>query len=317
MKRLFHRSAGILAAGLTAMIVCSSAGASELRPMNLAATTFLDGGGAPPGAIWMTYLQFIQGKSLVDNNGKVVPGQAKMNIMADLNQVFWLTPVKFAGANLGLNAIVPVSATSVRGTVPYGFPPPALSADLGGVGDPTIGAALQWNNTKIGPVPFFHRLEMDVFLPWGKYDPHVMINPGMNYTTVELYYAFTTFLSPKIETSWRLHYGVNGENKDVEVAPGGPVTIKPGRYFHVNGAASYQVTNQWRAGVAYYYLQQLSDNELNGVTQPGTKERAMGAGPGVAYVTKDLLFMFSRTTDFDVRNRFKGATTTLQLIHEF
>jgi hypothetical protein len=182
---------------------------------------------------------------------------------------------------------------------------------------PTVGVALQWNDTKIGPVPFFHRLEADVYLPWGKYDPHVMVNPGMNYATLEVYYAFTTFLSPKIETSWRWQYGVNGENKDFEQTIGQPLTQKIGRYFHVNGAASYQVTKAWRVGAAGYYLQQLTDNELAGVRQSGSKERAAAIGPGVAYVTPELLLMLTRTTEFNVRNRFKGDTTTLQIIHKF
>lgn len=282
-----------------------AAEAYSQRPLNLGATTIFDGGGATPGLIWMPYVQLLDARKALDKDGQTIPGNGKFTALSNLNQLFYLSPLKLAGAFVALDLIVPVSVTSAKGTIG----PVPITANTGGIGDPSFGVALQWNDTKLFGAPFFQRVEANVFAPWGKYDQTFMINPGQNFTTVEGYYAFTMFLSKKLETSWRLHYTWNGEN---------PATkMQAGPLFHANYDVSYQVLPKLRVGAAGYVLQQLADDRLDGARQPDSKERAFAAGPVLGYITPAFMAMVTHQEEFGVRNRFQGASTTLQLIYKF
>ncbi len=274
-------------------------------PLNLSATTFLDGGGAPPGFFLMEYVQFINGEKAVDNNGRSIPGGGRVNVLVSLHQFYYLSPLKLWGANVGLDVLAPVSATTVRGNLG----PIPISANTAGLGDVAIGPALQWNDTKIKGIPIFQRWEMYTVLPSGKYAKSFIVNPGSNIHTYETYYAFTTFLSPRIETSWRIQYAFHSENKETQ--------IKPGQVLHVNYAFSYGLTQKWRLGAAGYVLQQLNDDELNGFKIAGSKEKGYAAGPGLVYLGGAASIMCSHVTEFGGRNRFQGSRTTLQIINRF
>lgn len=286
-------------------ILPPAAAAYSQRPLNLGATTIFDGGGSPPGLLWMNYVQLVSAKKAADKDGRSIAGNGQFTALADLNQFFYLSPLKVGGANLAFNLIIPVSAPAVKGTLG----PVPLSANTAGLGDPTFGLALQWNDTKLFGAPFFHRAEVDVFAPWGKYDKDLMINPGQNFTTLEGYYAFTMFLPCDLETSWRLHYTWNSQNPDTK--------RKAGPLFHANYDLSYKVLPKLRVGAAGYILQQLADDTLDGVTQPDSRERAFAAGPVIGYMGQGLMAMLSYQMEFGVRNRFQGSQSTLQLIHKF
>jgi hypothetical protein len=275
------------------------------RPLNLGATTIFDGGGANPGLIWMSYVQMVDGRQAVGNDGRALPGSGQFTALSNLNQFFYLSPLKFAGAFVALDVIVPVAVTSVKGSV-NSMP---LTANTGGLGDPTFGVALQWSDAKLFGAPFFQRVEADVYAPWGKYDPSFTINPGQNFTTLEGYYSFTMFLSKDIETSWRLNYTANGENPANKV--------EAGPLFHANYDVSYKVLPKLRVGAAGYFLQQLSDDTLNGASQPGSRERAFAAGPDLGYITPGLMVMLTHQQEFFDRNRFSCDQTTLLLTYKF
>lgn len=275
-------------------------------PLNFGATSFLDGGGAPSGLYGVQYVQFINGEKAIGNDGNVIPGDAKLDVLVSLTQVYYLSKCKFLGAYVGFDSLIPVAAPTLQGNLG----PIPLTNNTAGIGDLAIGPALQWNDTKIaGKIPFFHRAEVYVILPTGKYDQSKAANPGSNITTWEGYYSFTTFLSPKLETSWRFLYALNGENPDTHK--------KPGQLFHLNYAFSQEITSEWRLGISGYYLQQTTEDRDNNKKGNGTKERAYAAGPGVAYVGQGLTFMLTHPIEFGVRNRFEGSRTTLQLIHKF
>ncbi|MDD5657341.1 MAG: transporter, partial [Elusimicrobia bacterium] len=214
----------------------ATAGAFGQRPLNLGSTTVFDGGGAPPGLLWMTYVQLVSADRALDQDGRAIPGGARMSALSNLNQLFYLSPLKLAGAYLGLNVIVPLAAPSVQGALG----PAPLSANTAGLGDPTFGLALQWNDRRLFGVPLQHRLEADVFAPWGKYDERFTVNPGQNFTTLEGYYAFTLSPSRRLEASGRLHYAWNTENAATK--------RRAGPLFHANLDASYAVLPMLRAG---------------------------------------------------------------------
>jgi hypothetical protein len=274
-------------------------------PVNLTATTFLDGGGAPSGWYLVEYVQFVEGREARDRKGNKLPGDARVNVLAHLNQIYYQSSVKILGGYLAGQVLLPVVTPSAKGSIG----PIPITANTGGLGDIVAGPALQWNDSKLFGAPFFHRFEVDFTFPTGKYDKNMSVNSGSNILTVDPYYAFTWFPSRNLETSFRLWYAFHGENDETKV--------KPGRLFHMNYAASYQAHPRLRLGAAGYYLQQTTEDEVAGVKSSGSKERAFALGPGLVYMGQGLTAMLSHPVEFGVRNRFKGSRTTLQLIHKF
>ncbi|MGQ0644510.1 MAG: SphA family protein [Elusimicrobiota bacterium] len=295
---------GWLISGLILAAFACPSHAFNQPPVNLSATTFLDGG-APPGIYYLNYVLFVEGRKAKDSEGNVIPGGAEANVLVQLNQLYLLSPYKLLGGNVGLDIVVPVVAPTVKG----GIGPVPLTANTAGMGDWVIAPALQWDGKSLFGGPLFQRVEFLVTLPTGKYDKNKLVNPGSNLLTLEPYYSFVWLFHPKWETSWRLFYAFHGENDDTKT--------RPGRLFHANWAVSRQVSPRLRLGAAGYGLQQTTEDEVNGVDAMNSKERAFAAGPGLFYTSQGLMLALSHPVEFGVRNRFQGRRTTLQFIHRF
>lgn len=279
-----------------------TANAFNQPPTNFSATTFLDA--APPGLYYMNYFLFIDGNKAVDKSGETIPGNGRVNAITQLNQIAYVSPVRFLGANVGGEVVVPVVAATGKGSVG----PNLLTNNTAGVGDLVVGPFLMWYG-KLFDKPLMQRFELDFIFPTGKYDKNMAINPGANLHGIEPYYSFVWMFSDRWETSWRLFYMKSSENKDTH--------IKPGDLFHLNYAVSYSVLPKLRVGAAGYMLTQLSEDEFNGVKLVDSKEKAMAVGPGLVYMGQGFTMMLSHPVEFGVRNRFQGSRTTLQIIHKF
>jgi hypothetical protein len=285
-------------------------------PMNHSITTFLDGG-APQGFYYMNYSILTKGKTPMDQDGNEVPGGAKVNALVSSHQFYYISTAKFLGGNLALDVILSLSAVTSKGQLPV--PPPAppgnffpVTSNTAGMADTIIGPALVWNGGTLLGGPFFQRFELQTTFPTGKYEKDNTINPGSNLTTFNPYYSAVWMFGPKWETSWRFYYAIHSTNKDDVRGP-----VKPGQAAHLNYAVSREVLPKWRLGVAGYYLQQLTEDKINGVKVDNSKERVISAGPGFVYMGQGLTAMFSYPLEFSVENRFKGSRATLQLIHKF
>lgn len=290
----------------------TSVSAFNQPPMNHSITTFLDGG-APEGFYYMNYSILTRGETPVDKNGNEIPGGAKVNALANSHQFYYISPAKFLGGNVALDLIVSVSGVTSKGTLPTpqgSFMP--VESNTAGMADLIVGPALVWNQGTLFKGPLFQRVELQTTIPTGKYDKDNAANPGSNLTTFNPYYSVVWLFQPKWETSWRFYYAQHSTNDEDLRGP-----VQPGRAFHLNYAVSREVLPKWRLGMAGYYLQQLTEDTINGAKQIGSKERVMSAGPGFVYLGQGLTAIFSYPIEFSVENRFKGSRATLQLIHKF
>jgi hypothetical protein len=276
-------------------------------PLNMSATTFLDGG-APRGVYYLNYSIFVNGDKAFTGDGKKIPGDGQVNVLTQLHQFYYHSPLQLLGGDVGLMVAVPVVALTAKGSL--GATP--LSGDTAGLGDVVFAPAIQWDHGSLMGNPVFYRAEFDVTLPTGRYNKDGGIDPGSNLVTYNPYVSVVWLFQPKWETSWRFFYAHHSTNKD---HPFG--TVKPGQAVHLNYAVSREVFPKWRLGVAGYYLQQLKNDTINGVKERNTKERVVSAGPGLAYLGQGLTAMVSYPIEFSVENRFRGSRATLQIIHKF
>ncbi len=273
----------------------------QLPPLNFGLTNVLD---QPPGPglYLFEYIQAYEASTFTNGNGdEIFPGE-KLDLLLAFNQLIWVSKHQIVGGFFGLDFIEPVVTINTNGAF--------LTSNPNHFGDPVIGPFIQWFNHKLFGMPYLHRFELDVTVPAGSYSKSFTLNPGSNIWTIEPYYAFTLFFTPKLSTSWRLHYTYNGENDDTKV--------KPGQAFHFNYSLEYEVVKDLRLAIAGYYLKQFSESEKNGATIPDSEEQVFAVGPAIFWSPPGKLVIGLKTAfETSAENRPEGTRTTLRFIWKF
>jgi hypothetical protein len=133
---------------------------------------------------------------------------------------------------------------------------------------------VRWAPKKIGNDVFVYRAMIDVGVPTGKYSASRPVNLGNHFVVVDPYYAFT-YEREKVELSARVHYLWNSTNNDPFI--GFRIeNMQPGQAVHINYATSYELFKNVRLGFNGYWLQQLTNHEINGVAIPNSKGKHCG-----------------------------------------
>jgi hypothetical protein len=295
---------------LALTLICFTAPATAFNQplgINLGFTNFIDGASPGPGWYWTEYFQLIHATELND-----VPfplsDDVELDVFVNLNQFIYQSDVKFLGGNPGLDVIIPLVDIDVEHFLVDGVTQGLNGQD--GFGDILIGPFMQWGPHMVFNRPFFQRFEFQVTAPTGENDSDVALNPGANVWTINPYYAFTYFITPKLTTSWRIHYLWSEENDDTD--------IQAGQAIHFNYALAYAVSDTVRLGVAGYYLNQLEEDEFDGHNVDDSEEEVFAIGPGLVWhITKDLTFMSAINWETHAENRPEGVRTTFRLIWKF
>ncbi len=324
----------ILLAAAFSLFAGTSAHANDLPAVNLGFTSFLDGGPpSGPGWYFQEYLHFYQGDGLKDDGGDAVlaptPGGLKehnADAFVAMQQLLYQsnTPLVM-DAKWGINFMLPIVKLDVSPGDSL-----AIQANDKGLGDLLVGPFLQWDPI-MGPngPKFMHRIEFSMIFPTGKYDADHELNPGSNHFSFNPYWAGTLFISPRWTASWRLHYLWNAENDDPskrtrfairQARPDLPVNdIRPGQAVHLNFSTAYEVLpKQLRLGINGYYLNQLTDTEVDGEELSGRKQEVFAIGPGaVWHVTPETHVFANLYFETEARNRPEGTRLNLRLVHHF
>lgn len=317
-SRLFHLAVVaicLLSTGLP------SALAYDLPSVNLGFTSFLDGGPpSGPGLYFSQYFQYIRGDRLTNSNGDdLLPSFAdeELNVFVSLSQLIYQSnQCLLLGGKWGLDLIVPIVGTDLS----YGGSGPFPQDNGAGLGDILIGPFLQWDPVmgRSGPL-FMHRIEFQMIFPTGKYSSDREVNPGSNFFSFNPYWAGTLFLTPRWEVSTRIHYLWNAENSDPNRAYLGADDSQAGQAIHLNFASSYEVIEKrLRVGLNGYYLKQITDTEVDGHGLSGSREQALGIGPGLVFhCTKDTHFFMNLYFEPLAENRPEGQRFNFRLVHHF
>ena len=270
----------------------------QLPTVNLGFTSFEDGF-AGPGLLLEEFPDVYTSGTLKDSRGATVPGSNTLTSISTTSHIAYVSTKRLFGAWIGGEILVPIVDVDVklaRGP----------DATVRGFADPILGPlALQWAPKKVAHGIFVHRAVFDLTIPIGKYSDQRPVNIGNNFVTINPYYAFTCEWKRKVEVSSRLHYLWNSVNSDPFVGFG-IKNMQPGQAFHANYAASYEVLKDFRVGFNGYWLQQLTDHQINGEDVPNSKERTVGLGPGIQFGGNGLTARVNSYIETDVRNRPAG-----------
>ena len=314
------RSRFTCALALGVSLCTASVQAYELPSINLGLTSFVDGTPPPDGAGFyiMSYLQPYSADHFKDAHGQdMALPLSEVRVLPFINQFVYQSDVSVAGAKLGGMLLLP---SLLSASLNDGVNGQILGKASTGMGDPVVGAFLQWNPVMGAQGPqFSHRVELDLTLPMGQYDKTKGLNPGANATSIEAYWSGTAWIAPKWTASARVFYLWNGKNNDplssrfTQYGIADAKDFQAGQAAHANLALDYELTPQWRIGMAGYWLQQLTETKVNGQSLSGSKEHVVGFGPGVMYSfsAKDHL-VFNHYTETAARNRTEGQRMTLR-----
>ena len=308
MLRVKGRRAGLLLSLLLAVFFDAATANPavaqvQLPTVNLGDTNFEDAFGTP-GWLLEEFPGGYSASEVKDSKGKTVPGSNRVTTYSTTSHVVFASRKRFLRGWIAGEALLPLVDVDLQ--LANG-----PDSRVRGIGDPTIGAGLQWAPKKIGNGVFAHRAMIDVGVPTGKYSDSRPVNLGNHFLVVDPYYAFT-YERKKVELSARLHYLWNSTNNDPFIGFG-IKDMQPGQAFHINYATSYELVKNVRLGFNGYWLQQITDHEINGVAIPNSRERTVGLGPGIQLGGQGIWFRVNSYIETDVRNRPSGVKVTLRI----
>ena len=320
-EKTFHRkkrratvTRKVLAAiiGLTLFLCAGYAPAADyvhLPPVNLGVTNFQDGI-AFPGLIVAEFIGYYHAGQFNDHQGDKIPGSNEITTLSATTQIAYLSKVRLLGGFVGAEIILPLVDIDMNTS----FSPKDRER---GVGDLIVNPfALQWTDHKLFGMPYFHRFLFSIALPTGDYDRNRAVNAGSNIFSINPYYAFTIIPTDKLELSARLNYLWNSKNDEPFVRMGAE-DIQPGQAFYANYAASYEVVKDVRLGINGYFLQQLTEDKVDGHSQSDSKERVFGIGPGIQFRGNMVSLHLNGYFETGAENRPEGAKVIFRISKVF
>ena len=375
-SKILHLLSGCLAAAAALGPATATAANQEPAGINLGATSFLDGFGRnEEGFTYLVYAQYARSREITGDDGNPLtvcnapegchPGGVSaipvfkdptLDVYVLVNQLAYTLPEKLFNdsAHLGINFILPfvvfdssfgsITAADVGKTLAT-----PLSDNGAGFGDLTFGPFMQFRPLMAGGRPVFsNRVELDLIVPIGKYDPQKDINQGANFWSFNPYWAATVMPLPHLEISARFNYLYNFKNYrpalgrlyGLEEQPqnavgSGLASAQAGQAGWVNFTMSYEVLHLFGVqsprvyvGANGYYFQQFNldrweyfdGSSVSGknVYNDDGKARVLGIGPGslIELGPHDRLYanVYLQTL---VRNRADATVFNLHWTHGF
>jgi hypothetical protein len=282
----------------------------SLPPLDLGATSFLDGVGGP-GVFSQEILSPYHAGRINGPNSTQLPGANSVDSFAAITEFAFTTRTKFLGAWYGGEILLPAVHVDVDTDL-------GIRGKPNGIGDLIFSPLLlQWSEHKLFGKSIFQRLHVVEFiLPTGSYRRDRAVNIGSNLLTVNPQYAFTVFLTPHLETTARLHYLWNSKNSSPAPAFNAS-SIQPGQAVHFNASISYALHPRLRAGVAGYYLKQITDSRIGDRSLPGSREQVGGIGPGLLVNTGIVDIFVHAFFETGAENRPQGTRVVIRIAKVF
>ena len=282
--------------GLTLTCVKSSVAAESAKSVYLLGSNAQMSGFAPaPGAYFYDLNYFYSGTASGEAaNGVLLPGVGDVEVSARLSlesiavitvpTFLWVPESPVLGGRIGFGVLAPIGWQQVDATVvataalmlPDGSQYPigasfGLDDNTTAFGDPLLTAFIGWDAGN-----WHSKISGLLNVPIGSYDKQNIVNMGFNRWAFDASGAVTWF-DPTIgfEVSLAAGFTFNGENPDTD--------YRTGTEFHVEYALMRHFADQFSAGVAGYYYDQISADSGEGAILGGFEGQVAAIGPNLTY----------------------------------
>lgn len=255
----------------------------------------------PPGTYGMVYAGHMEFDKVRNSSGNTVsPPDFNIKVNVVSPRLIWVTPTMVGGASLAFHAIVPLLDSKITAG--------GNSQSKSGIGDITLGAALGWHHSQ----SLHTLLALDVFAPTGDYNKNDMMNLGRNHWAIQPLYGVSYINPTGFNADLKAMYTFNFRNNDSAQGNG---KYQDGQEFILDYAAGYGLGNGWTLGVGGYYLKQVTNDKLDGVSVANSKAQSFALGPSVRYDSGKGWFVTAKyTQDGNVKNYTEGKAYWLKVV---
>ncbi|HUC86315.1 MAG TPA: transporter [Candidatus Acidoferrales bacterium] len=252
-----------------------------------------------PGWYLRDYNVFYTADTLDDASGHSV-GPANFNVFtyAQVPRLIWVTPLKFLGADVGVNALLPLVYQDVKAG-PY-------TSSTFGVGDPLVDGFMSWHLKQ-----FDFLAAGGVWVPMGDSSAPPTTDAGLGYWTGMLTLGGTWYMDA--EKTWAIsllnRYEINSEQRDTDITPGNGYTLEWG--------LSKRIAKSIEVGAAGYYQRKVTTDRGPGASSDEDSVAAIGPEIDAVIPKIDWHVSLRYLYEFMAEDRAQGQTITLTLTKRF
>lgn len=156
---------------------------------------------------------------------------------------------------------------------------------------------------------------MDLYAPTGDYDKNDLVSAGKNYWSFDPSLNLTYRATDKLSLNSAIYTEFNTENDATDYQSGDSIDIDYSfDYRPFRDQSTDNFVQHLGFGINGYFLQQFTDDEINGhsVDPDGHRARAFGIGPQVVYHTRFGGVALKWQHDLAVENRSAGDSVWLE-----
>jgi hypothetical protein len=249
----------------------------------------------PPGFYFRDYNVGYVADRVNDKHGADIGGDPELDFYANVPRLVWITDLELLGGNIGVDALVPVRYTYVKG----------LDQTF------TVGDFFAEGTWSMHLTNFDFSFGAGFWAPTGAFDVNNPTKAGLGYWAPMLTAGATWYVDA--EKYWAFsvlnRYEFNMQQEDTDITPGDAYTLEWG--------LSRTLSPTVELGLIGYYQQQVTgDRGPN--TGPG-HDRVAGVGPEISVFYPRFMLGWSLryAYEFMAENRFQGNTVALTITKRF
>lgn len=267
----------------------------------------------PPGTYYLGYFNYYEAGRFNDGKGErgLLP-DFRVKASAAVSRFVWVTDKKILGADYAMHILVPVVHLDAKMA--------GLSDKRTGISDITIDPLILGWHFRNG----MHVIAgVDVNVPVGSYDRTSVANFSRHYWSFQPIVTFAYYGKSGVNVDVKAMYDINLKNRSAQVNGFNPTgaDYRSGNEFHVDYAATYNLSPKVQAGVSGYYYKQTTDDRIDdpaaqaGIdAMDGFRGEAFAAGPTVRVAAGKAQVIGTWQHEFTADYRPQGDKFWIKLI---
>jgi hypothetical protein len=253
----------------------------------------------PAGVYFRDYNCFYTASEIDNSAGKnATPPNFSTFVYANVPRVVWITDLKFLGANVGANALLPLVYQSLK----VGN----FNQSTFGIGDLFVDGMLSWHLQKFDFV-----YGCGVWTPTGDSAAPPTTRAGAGFWTSMQTFGVTYFLDDK--KTWAIsalnRFEINSEQRDTHITPGDVLTVDWG--------LSKALTKETKVGLVGYFQQKLTSDTGYGASDELSRVAAIGPEVSTLVPWIHVLASVRYGYEFVAEDRARGNAVVLTLTKRF